>query len=394
MTYRPPSRDRGALTLVVILLLAGVTIPAGAARDETYPFLRLFNEVLLLVRNNYVEETDTQGLMEGAYDGLLASLDPASEYLTREQHQRITGDEAAEQGDIGVDLSRRGGYLYVVSALPGSPAAKAGLRTGTRLRRIEGRSTREMTLTEALLALRGPLGSEVAVQRFPDRDGTPEHLTLKRARCVAAQPAARPVDGVPVLRITALPPGTAAIARRALRALNLRGEDLLLVDLRGASSGDYAEAARLAGLFAPPGEAGRLRNRAGEETLLRMEGGDRAGAGRFAVLIDAGTAGPAELIAQVLRQRGGATLIGTQTNGRATVQNYFPLGDGGVLRLSVARCVGPDGSSWDGAGLAPDRELKWESIDVAEGASEDDAAVRKALEILRSPAAPATPSAA
>jgi carboxyl-terminal processing protease len=150
----------------------------------------------------------------------------------------------------------------------------------------------------------------------------------------------------------------------------------------------------LAALFAPQGEAGRLRDRSGEETILKMEGGDRASAGRVAVLIDAGTAGPAELMAQVLKQRGGATLIGSHTNGRATVQNYFPLGDGGVLRLSVARCLGPDGSSWDGTGLAPDRELKWESIETPAGTSDDDAAVRKALEVLRSPAAPAIPSAA
>jgi carboxyl-terminal processing protease len=203
-----------------------------------------------------------------------------------------------------------------------------------------------------------------------------------------------PVDGVPVLRITSVSPGTAAVARRTLRQLSLKGDSLLLVDLRGASAGDYAEAARLAAIFAPPGEAGRLRDRSGEETILKMEGGDKASAGRVAVLIDAGTAGPAELVAQVLKQRRGATLIGSQTNGRASVQSYFPLGDGGVLRLSVARCQGPDGSSWDGTGLTPDRELKWESVETPADASEDEAAVRKALEILRSPAAPAAASAA
>jgi carboxyl-terminal processing protease len=172
---KPLTIRRAPRWLVAVFLfvaassIGGLTVDWLQAREGTYSYLKLFNEVLLLVRNSYVEEVEMPGLMRGAYDGLLNSLDPDSEYLTREQYRQLTADLEPDQGDVGLDLTRRGGYLYVVSVVPGSPADLAGLVGGTRLRRIEGRSTREITLTEALLELRGPTGSEVVVQPFPRR---------------------------------------------------------------------------------------------------------------------------------------------------------------------------------------------------------------------------------
>lgn len=383
---RPPAR------LAVLALVLGLCAGAAdgfAARDETYSFLKIFNEVLLLIRNNYVEETEVGGLMHGAYDGLLATLDPSSEYLSRAQYERLIAALGPEEGDVGLDLSRRGGYLYVVSALPGSPAAQAGLSPGTRLRRIDGRSTREMTLTEALLALRGPVGSEVVAQRFPDRSGAPEQVPLKRAKVLPPPPAARRVDGTAVLTVSSVPPGTAAMARRTLRSLAPRPDEPLLLDLRGASTGDYGEAAKLASLFVAPGPAGKIRDRAGEERPFTIEPGERTAAGRLVLLIDGGTAGAAEFLVQILMSRGGAEAVGSKTNGRGTVQSYLTLQDGGVLRLSVARCLGPDGENWDGKGITPGTPIEAPAAEAKGNERDEDTVLRKALEIVRAPAAAA-----
>jgi carboxyl-terminal processing protease len=363
--------------------ISGLTVDWLLAREGTYSYLKLFNEVLLLVRNSYVEEVEMPGLMRGAYDGLLGSLDPDSEYLTREQYRLLTADPDPDRGDVGLDLTRRGGYLYVVSVLPDSPADLAGLVAGTRLRRIEGRSTREITLTEALLMLRGPIGSEVVVQPFPRRGEGGEAVTLTRTRLEPPEPSARREGDAVVLRVVQLSPGVAEAAGRLLRDLDGEADHPLLIDLRGNSAGEYDEAARLVSLFLDGGEVGRIRERGGEERILTAAEGHAVRGGPVGILVDRGTAGPAELVAQALRVRAEAQLLGAQTFGRGKIQKFIPLNDGGLLRLSVARCEGPDGKTWDVQGLVPDHSLEKEMTEAAEAEdSSGDPILKRALEIL------------
>jgi carboxyl-terminal processing protease len=282
-----------------------------------------------------------------------------------------------------MDLTRRSGYLYVVSVVPGSPADDAGLGTGMRLRRIEGRSTREMTVTEAVLALRGPTGTEVVVQPFPQRGGGGDPLTLTRARVETPQPEAHRAGEAVVLRVNDLSPGAAKAARRALRDLDDAGRGPLLLDLRGNSAGEYDEAVQLVSLFLPGGEVGRIRERGSEERVLTADESDGVRGGPLGILVDRGTAGPAELVAQALRVRAEAQLLGTQTFGRGKLQRFIPLNDGGLLRLSVARCEGPEGDTWDEQGLVPDHSLEKEMAEAAADDEEtDDPVLRRALEIL------------
>ncbi len=376
---------RWFLPLSVVLfsvLSVGIALDRLVARDSTYSYLRLFNEVLLLVDRNYVEETELTDLMEGAYDGLLASLDPESEYLTRDQYQRLMAMPGPDEGDVGMELSRRGGYLFVVSVVPGSPADLAGITGSMRVRRIEGISTREMTLTEARLALRGVVGTQVSVQRFPGSDE--ENLVLERARIHVPGPEAERMGRSVVLRIPHLSPGSASRARAALRDLGGPVAGTFLLDLRGASVGQYEEVARMASLFLDGGEVGRIRSRDGSEQILEAKGESLKSELRVAILVDRGTAGPGELLAQALRLRLGAEILGSRTFGRASLQEFIPLEDGGMIRLSVARCVGPDGESWERDGLEPDRAVE---VDP-EHSGDEDAVLLKALELLEHDAEP------
>jgi len=378
-------RRRWFLPLSVVLvsvISVGIALDWLVAKDSTYSYLRLFNEVLLLVDRNYVEETELTDLMEGAYDGLLASLDPESEYLTREQYLQLMATPGPDDGDVGVELSRRGGYLFVVSVVSGSPADQAGITGGMRVRRIDGISTREMTLTEARLALRGAVGTEVLVQRFPGNEE--EMLLLKRAHIRVPGPAAERIGRSVVLRIPHLSPGSASRARAALRDLGGPVSGTFLLDLRGTSVGQYEEVARMASLFLEDGEVGRIRSRDGSERILEAKGESLKNELRLAVLVDRGTAGPGELLAQALRFRLGAEILGSRTFGKASLQEFIPLEDGGMIRLSVARCVGPDGESWERDGLEPDQAVE---VDP-ENSGDEDAVLLKALELLEHDAEP------
>ncbi len=364
-----------SVALVSILSL-GIALEWVVARDSTYSYLRLFNEVLLLVDRNYVEKTELTDLMEGAYDGLLASLDPESEYLTREQYVQLMAVPGPDDGDVGMELSRRGGYLFVLSVVPGSPADQGGVTGGMRVRRIEGISTRQMTLTEARLALRGSVGTQVSVQRFPGNGE--EMLVLQRAHVRVPEPDAERVGHSVVLRIPHLSPGSASRARAALRDLRGPVTGTFLLDLRGTSVGQYEEVGRMASLFLEDGEVGRIRSRDGSEQILEAKGESLKDELRVAVLVDRGTAGPGELLAQALRSRLGAEIMGSRTFGRASLQEFIPLEDGGMIHLSVARCVGPDGESWERDGLEPDQ-----AVDVdPENSGDEDSVLLKALELL------------
>lgn len=365
------------LSVVLVSVLSiGIALDWLVARDSTYSYLKLFNEVLLLVDRNYVEETELTDLMAGAYDGLLASLDPESEYLTREQYLQLMATPGPDDGDVGVELSRRGGYLFVVSVVSGSPADQAGITGGMRVRRIEGISTRSMTLTEARLALRGAVGTQVSVQRFPGN--WEEMLVLERARIRIPGPDADRMGRSVVLRIPQLSPGSASRARKALRDLGGPVTGTFLLDLRGTSVGQYEEVARMASLFLEGGEVGRIRSRDGSEQILEAKGESLKSDLRVAVLVDRGTAGPGELLAQALRFRLGAEILGTRTFGRASLQEFIPLEDGGMIRLSVARCVGPGGESWEHDGLEPDQAV----VVDAENSADEDSVLLKALELL------------
>jgi len=374
---RPRGHGRWLAVLSVFLIaaaLGGLTADRLLARDGTYTYLRLFNEVLLLVRNSYVEEVQMGDLMHGAYDGLLGTLDPQTEYISREQYAEL--QQQGPAAESGIDISRRGGYLYVVSVIPGSPAAEAGIEGGMRLRRIQGRSTRELTITDAELMLRGRTGDKVTLQRFPGGDD-PEEVTLTLRPVELPLPRLEREGDAGVLRMGSLAPGAAQAVRESLAGLD--DEATLLVDLRGVSRGTYDEAVDVASLFLGSSQVGAIRSRDGNETALKTH--KERGApepARMAVLVDRGTAGPAELLAQALRLRGDRELVGGRTFGRGAVQEMIPLNDGGYLRLSVRRYVDADGNPWDGSGLTPDHILE----------QQDDGPswVAQALEILDAPA--------
>jgi len=378
-------RSRKALlavssVLVAFVLLGGV-LGRSLAVEGTYSFLKLFNEVLFLVRNNYVEPVKDEQLMEGAYRGMLESLDPESEYLTAAEAQRAANDSRNGAADIGVILSKRRGYAVVVSVLEDSPAQKAKLGTGDVILVIDNKSTSRMGSWEAAQMLQGKPNSEVSLSIIRNSEPRSEELKLVRRVPSKSFVTSRIVEpGTGLLKLGAIQAGDAERARKALSTLKSQGAKRLLLDMRSNAGPSVEESLKIAALLGGEGSLAKIAERKAGTRDLKAPPTQPAWDGRIVVLVDAGTAGAAEVLAAGLRERRGATLVGEKTWGLGTLQKviFLPAGDG--VRISVGKYLSPEGKEWNGTGLSPDVVQARQ-----QGEGSEDLQVKKGLEVLKSP---------
>lgn len=329
-------------TLVVLPILAGSLL--GAAQNEAkpgedslYKYLSVFTEALSLVRQAYVEESDSNALFAGALDGVTDALDPFSVYVPA---AAVAGYEEARRvghSRSGLAVVRERGLDYVLRAEPGSPAEKAGIERGDLLSEIQGRSTRLMPLWELEQLLAGPVGYEVKLRLVRFAETIDATFTLGTFPRRPTEATVR--DAATVLKVPNFDQDTLAEVSKALTAATERGSSHLLVDLRDTSGGDPAVAYAVAALFVD-GEIGRLSGRTGPIETFR--GAAPRWQGRIVVLADRASLGPAEILAAVLRQKAGAELVGDRTFGHAGRQKGVDLSTGARLYLTDAFYSGPD----------------------------------------------------
>lgn len=364
--------------LVTFTLLGGI-LGRSLALEGTYTFLKLFNEVLYLVRNNYVEPIQDETLMEGAYRGMLENLDPMSEYLTPEAFRRASLDQRRGPADVGAILSKRRGYTVVVTVTEGSPAQKAGLDTGDMILTIDGKSTMRMGVWEATQALQGKSETTVRMSVLKRMDSRSQDFELVRRSPLRPPLQASVLEpGVGLLRLGGLESGEGERVRKALNSLRAMGADRLLLDLRSNAGPSLEEAVKTASLFMGEGKVVTLADRRAGSSDFKAGPSGPVWKGPVVVLVGQGTAGPAEVLAAALRDRAGATLVGDRTWGLGTVQKAIPLPAGDGIRISVGKYLSPSGKEWNGAGLSPDVEQSAGSEDSAQ-----DLQIQKGLEVLK-----------
>src|ERR1700735_1169306 len=247
-------------TCLVALLLLGGVVSKGAPADtnpsadsNVYKHLAVYSEVLSRIKSEYVEEPDMSSVTLGAMNGLLESIDPYASYLNAQQYKDYLKDFDTYRGDLGMVLAKKFGYVTIVSVIPGSPAAKAGLTTGDMLESIKGIATRDMPLAYAKLLLRGDPGTTVdlsVLRRKPE----PQKLTLTRSIIANPPVESRMLDGsLGYIKVTTL--GTGKVKEVATAALDLQkqGAKKLILDLRYCATGDPENGADLANLFLSKG---------------------------------------------------------------------------------------------------------------------------------------------
>ena len=359
--------------------------------DTSYGQLAVFNEVVRLVLEAYVEPVNLDRAMAGARLGMGDALDGDSSYLDAEEFRLYQQPVKDTEADIGAVLTRRFGFLMLVSTRPGSPGEKAGLRAGDILKSIDGRHSRPLAATTGQRLLRGAPGSTVKLAIL--RAGSdPIEVSVVRERIVVTPPKGRMLaDGTGYLKVGEFPARVADDVRAEVESLKRSGARSLVLDLRDAAWGAPEEGARVAELFLKGGVVAKLAGTKVPEQVLSADAARSAWEGPLAVLVDTGSAGPAEIVAAALLDAGRAPVVGEHTFGRAGLQKAVPLPEGGLI-LTVAKYSSPKGTAIHGHGVEP-------SVPVASSseARDDDAAdaaakakdpiLDKALEVLRDGAA-------
>jgi carboxyl-terminal processing protease len=309
-----------------------------------------------------VEEVNIQQAMRGAMRGLSDALDPDSAYLTPDLVKAVEQNASPGAADIGVELTRQY-YLRVVSARDGSPAARAGLRTGDYIRAIDGRATRDMSAYEGMRLLRGAPGSMVALLVIRNNATDPHEVSLVRERSTTAEVTTRMANAsTGYVRVAEFTKDAPAKLTQAVSALTKTGATRFVVDLRGTATGDIDNGIAAARLFVPSGTLAIRQTKSQRETITATAN-DGSIAAPVILLVDQGTAAAAELFAAALNGNGRAELVGERTLGRASRQQLVKLPDGSGLLLSSMRYLTPANAGIHERGLTPDVQVRQPDVE-------------------------------
>jgi carboxyl-terminal processing protease len=358
------------LVFVVVGGLMGNT--SARAGDDTLRHVKVFDDVVSLVLNYYVEEVKIDRAMEGAMKGLADGLDPDSAYLNSKQLAEVQASAPLPEGDVGLELTRQY-YLRVIAARDGSPAAKAGLQTGDYVRGIDGRSTREISVLEGTRMLHGQPGSKVMLTVIRGNAAEPHEMTLVREK-----PGATAVTGhlvgteIGYVRVASFRNGALDQLKKQVADLSHAGAKSLILDIRHTAEGSYDNGIAAARLFVKSGtlviKAGREAEKQDNKGAAREPISAAAGDGSIElptqILVTTGTSGAAELFAAALSGNKRAELVGERTLGRAGIQKLIRLPENRGLWLTYARYLTPAGEAIQGKGLKPGVEI--EDVDVTE----------------------------
>ncbi|MFZ0238281.1 MAG: S41 family peptidase [Xanthobacteraceae bacterium] len=431
----------GALACVLVTLM--ITQPhallagsaARAAVSDTYRELNLFGDVFERVRADYVERPDDSKLVESAINGMLAGLDPHSSYMDPKSFRDMQVQTRGEFGGLGIEVTMEDGLVKVVAPIDDTPAAKAGVMANDIITHLDDEAVQGLTLNQAVDKMRGPVNTKIKLTIM--RKGADKPIDVSIVRDIIRVKSVRwhPEGGdVGYIRITQFNEQTTDGLKQAINDLNSQlGADKVkgyVVDLRNNPGGLLDQAISVSDTFLEKGEIVSTRGRNPEETQrFNARPGDMTKGKPVIVLINGGSASASEIVAGALQDHKRATLIGTRSFGKGSVQTIIPLGAGnGALRLTTARYYTPAGRSIQAKGISPDIEVLQDVPDnlkaqtdskgeaslrghlKAEGSEEtgsqsyvppnetDDKAIKMALDLLRGTASnaafPPNPKAA
>ncbi len=339
------------LLFVVVGSMGGVH---ASSNDGSYRQLQVYSEVLSRVRSEYVEEPNIPKVTEGALHGLLESLDANSSYLDPQEYKEYKTRKSEGKATIGATLSKRFGYAAVISVIPGGPADKAGVDTGDIMEAIEGKSTHEMSLAEIDAALTGQVGSNVTVSIVRARRAQPTKAVITRD-IVQIPPVSTEMmeDGIAYLKVDAFTKGKTQELANKIKAAQKQGAKKLILDVRDCSDGEESEGISAANLFLNHGTITYLQGQKFPKETFNADASKAVTTLPLVVLVNRGTAGPAEIVAAAVMENARGDVLGDKTFGVGSVQKPIDLPDGSALILSVAKYYSPTGKAIQDTAITP-----------------------------------------
>ena len=336
---------------------------AKAAAADTYRQLSLFGDVFERVRTDYVEKPDDGKLIESAINGMLAGLDPHSSYMDAKSFQDMQSQTSGTFGGLGIEVTMEDGLVKVVAPIDETPAAKAGVMANDIISHLDDEPIQGLTLDQAVEKMRGPVNTKIKLKII--RKGSDKPIEVSITRDIIRVRSVRSNlegDDVAYVRISQFSEQTTDGLRRAINELSTQAGDKLkgfVIDLRNNPGGLLDQAISVSDAFLERGEIVSTRGRNAEETQrFNARPGDLTKAKPVIVLVNGGSASASEIVAGALQDHKRATVIGTRSFGKGSVQTIIPLGSGnGALRLTTARYFTPSGRSIQAKGITPDIEV-------------------------------------
>ena len=341
-------------------------LKANAASSDTYRQLNLFGDVFERVRSDYVTEPDEKDLVASAIEGMLSSLDPHSSYLPPNDFEDMQVQTRGEFGGLGIEVTMEDEYIKVVSPIDGTPAMEAGVLAGDLITAIDGTDVAGLTLSDAVEQMRGPVGTPITIT--VEREGLDESIDIEIVRDTIEIQAVRHEvlgDDVGLIRVSQFNENTGSGVRDAVAEMTAKDGDLsgFVLDLRNNPGGLLEQAIAVSDLFLDKGEVVSTRGRDGDNTVrYNAESGDVTDGKPLIVLINGGSASASEIVAGALQDHRRATVLGTPSFGKGSVQTIIPLGplgsDAGAIRLTTAVYYTPSGRSIQAKGIDPDLNVR------------------------------------
>ncbi len=364
----------GSATLVSQTSLLSST-SAVAASADTYRQLSLFGDVFEKVRTDYVEKPDEGKLVESAINGMLTSLDPHSSYMDAKSFRDMQVQTRGEFGGLGIEVTMEDGLVKVVAPIDDTPASRAGVMANDIITHINNEPVQGLNLNQAVDKMRGPVNSSVTlkIQRKDAKD--PIEVKLTRETIKVRPVRARAEGDIGVLRITQFNEQTYEGLRSGIDKLTTDiGADKVagfVIDLRNNPGGLLDQAIMVSDAFLERGEIVSTRSRNAEDTQrFNAKGGDLTKGKPLVVLVNGGSASASEIVAGALQDHKRATVLGTRSFGKGSVQTIIPLGGNGAVRLTTARYYTPSGRSIQAKGIEPDVEVLQDVPDDLKGKDE------------------------
>jgi carboxyl-terminal processing protease len=335
---------------------------AVAAASDTYRQLNLFGDVFEKIRSDYVEKPDESKLIESAINGMLSGLDPHSSYMDAKSFRDMQVQTRGEFGGLGIEVTMEDGLIKVVTPIDDTPASKAGVMAGDIITQIDDEAVQGLTLNQAVDKMRGAVKSQVRLKIT--RKGVSDPLELKLTRDVIRIRSVRSRNegDVGYIRITQFNEQTFEGLKNSIDTINKDvGADKLkgyVLDLRNNPGGLLDQAIAVSDAFLDRGEIVSTRGRNADETQrYNARGGDLTKGKPVVVLVNGGSASASEIVAGALQDHKRATIIGTRSFGKGSVQTIIPLGSNGAVRLTTARYYTPSGRSIQAKGIDPDVQV-------------------------------------
>ena len=362
-------RNFKIVSVILLVFLLGITIglsrshKVSARSNNIYEELKVFTDVLGLLQKEYVEETKSNELMYGAIKGMLETLDPHSAFMPPNMYKEMQEETKGRFEGLGIEITAKEGVLTVVSPIEDTPAFKAGILAGDQILKIDGDSTKNLTLMDSVKRMRGPKGTKVTITIMREGFTKPREFTLTRdvipVRSVRHELLEKQYG---YIRLSQFQEKTEGELDKALKALEEESKGSvkgLVLDLRNNPGGLLDQAVKVADRFIESGLIVSMEGRR-EDQKMKFFAHSQGTIARYPliVLVNGGSASASEIVAGAIQDHGRGILVGTQTFGKGSVQTIFPLKDGSGVRLTTARYFTPNGRSIQAKGIIPDILVK------------------------------------